>query len=125
MHPGPVPMVPGRVEVGMRRIAARLADELRLAPSIRLRAMTAGAAGLAGVGRIGEPHRHSRQLPFVDDEAAQLIERPSVVPVSLLPANCDPLADALEVLQGDPATGAFGRSDEPLADLMVDVPPEP
>jgi hypothetical protein len=43
---------------------------------------------------------------------------------SLRPPNRDALADTLQVFQGNPATGSFGRSHEQLADRVVDATPE-
>ena len=49
---------------------------------------------------------------------------PSCGSVRFASSRC-PVADALEVFDGDPAPGAFGLLDDPLADHVVLVLPEP
>src|ERR1700722_15389334 len=103
-------------------MAARPADELRLALAVGPLAMSATATSLTRMGRIDELDRHPRQPRLADDEAPELRASPAVESISLPPGNREPFADASQVFQGDAAIGAFGLGDEILADPMVDVP---
>lgn len=84
-------------------------------------ALRAGPRGVAGVNRHD---RHARQSRLVLKEEAELMETPSVVCSPLGLANRDPRADALEVFQGEAASGVFGLRNQTLGDLMVDVASE-
>jgi hypothetical protein len=47
------------------------------------------------------------------------VERPGGQPCSLVAGNRNPLADALELLQGDAALGALGDSNDSLGDRWL------
>ena len=53
------------------------------------------------------------------------MERPTMLDATLCLANRYPLADALQVFEGDTASGAFGFRDQPFADGVVNVTGEP
>lgn len=53
------------------------------------------------------------------------MERPTMLDATLSLSSRYPFADALEVFQGDAATGAFGLRDQPLADDVVYITGEP
>src|SRR5205085_546035 len=69
--------------------------------------------------------RHAGDGRLVADELAELGERPRVQVAALSLVNRDPVADTAQILELDPATGAFGCCDELLADAVVHVPGEP
>ena len=61
-----------------------------------------------------------------DEEADELVERPTRQPVASVSAPSRyPFANALEVFNGDAASGAFGGLDDRFADAVVLVPAEP
>src|SRR5262245_5981397 len=109
----------------MGRVAACLAVEFGLSLPVGAFAVAAFVAGLTGVGRVDELDQHPRQLRLVDEEGAELRERPAPQPILRIAApGRNPLADAREVFQGNPAPGALGGLDELLADDVVLVAAE-
>ena len=58
---------------------------------------------------------------FVGGLRLKIAESPGVQDPSLLPVSSYPLADAFEILEGDPASGAFGCGDDLLADEVIHV----
>jgi hypothetical protein len=88
--------------------------------------MAALGTRLAAVPRVDEFDRHSRQVCLVHDEAAELGKAPTTQPILGISApGRNPLADPLEVLQGNPALGALGSLDDLLADDVTLMPAEP
>src|SRR5690606_19589199 len=111
--------------IGRPSEAAADTPEMRLRRTVGFCHMPAGGAGPGGVPGIDNDHRNACQTSLVLDEGAKLMERPTVLDATLSLLNRDPFADALEVFQGDAATGAFGLRDQPLADDVVDITGEP
>ena len=83
--------------------------------------VAAARAALRGVGRVHLDERHTGTVCLVLDEHAELVKRPGGLPCSLVASNRDPLADALELFQGNTTFGAFCDSNDSLGDLMVDM----
>ena len=89
---------------------------------VRSFSMPTGAPALAGVVRINRNHTHAHALCLVGNELAQLAETPIAVSRSLVCVpNLYPFAHALQLRQGNPASGAFRSPNQPLADLVIDV----
>src|ERR1700693_191339 len=63
--------------------------------------------GTAGVSRVHGHDRHAGQSRFVLHERPELPERPARMSSPLPLSNRCPVAYALQVLQGNPASGAF------------------
>ena len=99
-------------------------QKLRLAFAILLFAMPAHAACSAGVSGVNQDDRHTCQDRLVHDEAAKLIETPTVVPCPLSLSNGRPLAYPAEILQRDSSIRVFGFLDKGLRDYMVHVGPK-
>lgn len=74
----------------------------------------------ACVARVDCDERNAAKLRFVRNESAKLVERPSVMRAPLRPANRYPIADALEVFEGNTACGAFGLAHDRLRDAVID-----
>jgi len=82
--------------------------------------MPTRTTALAGGGRIDKRYRYACSLCFVAHKLCQLCKAPITVSRSLVcVANLYPVADAREVFKGDPTSGVFRRSNQPLADSMV------
>ena len=83
-----------------------------LEPSLRcaIRAfnVSAGQARLRRVAGIDQHDWYPNIRRFVLHESSKLGECPIGVARSLPPSNRSPVADALEVFQGNPAPGVFG-----------------
>ena len=78
---------------------------------------------LRRVGRIDEDDRDARDLCLVRQERSELEEGPTVQPIACVPApSRSPFADALEVFESDPTTGALGGLDVLFRGAVVDVP---
>ena len=93
--------------------------KLGLALAIGFLAMPTDAARPAGVARVNRHYHDSGQCRLVGQERTQLIERPARMPISLGLLNRDPVADAIEILDGDRTPGCLSFSDDLLADAMV------
>jgi hypothetical protein len=68
---------------------------------------------------IDRHDKDARQPGLVLHEGPELEERPAPGAGPLRPGNRRPLADPLEILEGDAAIGAFGLGDEPFADGVI------
>lgn len=93
--------------------------KLALAAAVLLVAMTTVQASSARVTRVHDGHRNAGQLRFVGDETAKLSKCPSRMLCSLALSNRYPIADAMEVFQGQSSAGAFSLRYETLADAVV------
>ena len=111
--------VPRRVVVRICRETAMLADEFGLVLSVGLFAMSAFATSAAGVAGVHLPDGDSIEQRLVLDELAEPCKRPTRHLGSLLTLEPSPFADVRQVFERDSATGAFGVSDELLADTVV------
>src|SRR5262245_6463864 len=87
--------------------------------------MSARGACPRGFARVDRHDRDARHPGLVLHERAQLKERPSRMPGALPLPNRGPLANPLEVFQGDSAIGAFGTRHDGLADDVVLMSSEP
>jgi hypothetical protein len=81
--------------------------------------MTATRASSTGVSGVNQHNGHTGQLALVLDKGTQLVERPRMQSRSLRPSYRYPIPNAAQFLQGDPAVGVFGLSDNALADVVV------
>ncbi len=118
--------VAGRDVVGVALVAALDAAEPGLRGSVLLAGVPAAGAASGSVARIdvggdGDPV----ELGLVDGHLLELGERPGVQCAALRPFSPDPPADALEILEGDPAAGAFGPAHKLVGDPVVGVGGEP
>src|SRR5216110_6405 len=107
--------------VGGRGVSTRLADELGLRPAVGLVAMPTLRTGPRRVPWVHQDEGDPGNLALVRHERAELKERPSAVSRALALPNRYPVANPLEVFEGDGATGVFGLRDDALADGVVDV----
>lgn len=89
--------------------------------AVRSGDMTAGRAGLTGVARVHEQHRHAPQAGFVGDERLQLPEAPVMQSCPLAPLCLNPTAYALEIFQGNRAAGAFGVGNDSFTEAVVRI----
>lgn len=118
----PLPDVQRRIDVRAGHMAARNALEGGLVGSVLLVDAPTGATFTRGVAGIDEDNRHTSALRFVNDEAAELGECPVTKPRSLIAASGrNPCADALQILQGQAACGAFSIQNERLRNHVVRV----
>ncbi len=95
--------------VGRTSEPARHALKIRLRPTIRSRDVVTGQTSLRGMPRVHMDHGNPGFLRLVLHKGAQLGECPIGLTRSLPPANRGPIADALEILNGQPAAGVFWR----------------
>jgi hypothetical protein len=121
---GSGPDIQGPYEVGMRAMPTQPTLEFGLALPVGLVAMTARRTRPRRVPGIDCHDFDADQTGLVFDEVPELVKRPSRYAGSLLLVKPLPVADALEVFQGDPASGVFSLGDELLAQDMVDITPE-
>src|SRR5579859_4561228 len=107
--------------IGWPSEAAHDALESRLRGPIRPINVPAGQARLRRMAGINEHNWNPDPCRLVLHEGAQLSECPVGVARSLPPSNRDALTDAVEVFQGDSATGVFGGAHQRLADAVIRV----
>lgn len=118
---GPARNYASSVDVGVFGMVAGEAREVIAGLAIALLDVTADAALSRSVPRVDGADWQPCALGLVGDLRLEIGKGPGVQVASLLPASPDPRADAFEVFDGDPAPGAFGRSDDLLGDNMVRV----
>jgi len=104
----PAPDVLRRHAVGVTGVATPSAFEDRLSLSVRFLGVPALRALARGVARVDFHHRNTGSLGFVLDVAAELMEGPAAQAAAHRAAQPCPSADALQVLEGYRAVGAFG-----------------
>ena len=116
------PDIPGRNMVCWASEPAGHTNETGLRDAVSLIHEAALGASPAGIPRVNEDYRDTRQSSLVLDKAAKLEERPVGLARPLTPTKPFPvLAYPLEVFQGDTPLGVFGVSHQPLADDVVRV----
>ena len=120
-HFGPASYYPRRVDVGIRGVAAREAHEQVAGLSVGLLGVAANAALSRGVSRVDVADRKPDTRGLVGDLRLEIAKGPRVQDASLRPGSPYPHAYAVEVLEGDPARGAFGRGDDLLGDAVIYV----
>ncbi len=118
-RPGEATDVPRRVHVCVVGVPTGHAAKLRLRWAVGFGYMPANRARLAGIGRVDVDDLNACQPGFVFDKCTKLRKSPSTHLRPLRLAKPCPVADALEFLQGKPATGAFGLSNERFGYAMV------
>ena len=118
-HFGPASYYPRRVDVGIRGVAAREAHEQVAGLSVGLLGVAANAALSRGVSRVDVADRKPDTRGLVGDLRLEIAKGPRVQDASLRPGSPYPHAYAVEVLEGDPARGAFGRGDDLLGDTVI------
>ena len=111
--------VAGANPIGVGRKTTARADEIGLRLPIRLVDATALRARSARVARVHCDETHARERGLVRQERTQLEERPRVQRAPLGLPDRYPIADAVEVFDGNAASGALGLTDEMLADAVV------
>ncbi len=78
-------------------------------------------AGATGILWIDQDYRHTSSFCLVLDKVTQLKERPVAMLAPLLAANRYPVTNALQVFQGNCASGALRFLNKPLTDHVVDT----
>ena len=93
--------------------------------AVALLAVAARVAGPAGVAGVDRRRRGRPRAPPCTPRSRGVGRRPSPRCLArVLGPNRCPIADARQVFDGDPATGAFGQADDRLADAVVLVAAE-
>src|SRR5215469_2139666 len=95
------------------------AGEFVLGLAISLVDHTALRTGSAGVARIDGNDGYAGKLRLVTHELAKLGKRPPMRTVALRLCGLNPLADMRQVFDHNRAAGAFGVSNDLLADNVV------
>ena len=116
---GPASYYSRRVDVGIRGMAAREARKHVAGLSVGLLGVAANAALSRGVSRVDVADRKPDTRGLVGDLRLKVAEGPRVQDTSLRPGSPYPRAYTVEVLEGDPARGAFGRGDDLLGDTVI------
>ena len=98
-----------------------LADKFSLAGTIGFLAMPALTTRARGIARIDQPKRDTRQSSFVGHKGAELRECPAAHAGSLTLAEPCAVADAPQLLQGNPSPAVFGVRHKLLADAVIDI----
>lgn len=101
------------------------AKESILTRTIRTVNVTTNRTGLRRVARIDRDKRNAGKFGLVLQERSQLVERPAVQIVTLRATEPYPVADTLEVFNGNSTSGAFRSFDNLFADLVVHIGCEP
>ena len=107
--------------IGVGRKAASGAGELRLRAAVCLVDVAALGTRSTRIARVHGDKRDTRKGGLVAEERAQLEERPRMQRRALGPANCYPVANAMEVFQGNATPGVFGLAHNRLADDVIGV----
>lgn len=118
---GPTCNHASRVDVGVLGVVAGEAREAVACLPVALLDVAADAALPGSVSRVDVADGQPCTASLVGNLRLKIAEGPRVQGASLLPASPYPRADAIEVLDGDPAPGAFGRGDDLLGDHVVRV----
>lgn len=105
----------------MLRMTTCHALKLGLALAILFGAVATRRASARRITGIDRCHEDPRELCLVLNEFAQLIEGPTSDPCSLSLRKRCPVADALEVFQGNAAMGVLSEFHEPFRELVVYV----
>jgi len=95
--------------------------ELTLSRAVTFVNTTTRWAGTGGIPWVNKHDGNPALLRLVRDKPNQLIEGPTVQRSSLVASNCNPVADTLEVFEGNGASGALRSSYNCFGDAMVYV----
>ncbi len=123
--PGHGTNVPGRVHVGMVGVSTGHATELFLRRAVGFSDVPASMAGTRGVLGVDDDDTNTRHPGFVRDKGSKLIKSPTAHFRSLRLAKPCPFTDALEVFQGDSASGVFGLDNQRFGNAVVFVGAKP
>ena len=107
--------------IGVIGESARCANKLRLASATAFIDDTARETCARSIAWINGNNLNTGNPALVFDKRPKLIKSPSAVHRSLASLNRCPLADALQILDGNPASGVFGLCYDTLADGVVHV----
>lgn len=113
------------VVVGVPNEVTPATNKRRLGAPVPPVDMTTHTAGLRRVGRIDPDECDPRPLGLVSEELTGLGKCPRVQRGPLGLAEPYPFADPRQVLDSDPAPGAFSLGHDSLTDLMVHIGVEP
>lgn len=113
--------VPRRIHIRVVGVPTGHAAELCLRWAVACIGVSTDCAHLAGVGRVDANDIDACLYGLVFDKCAQLAKCPATHPRSLCPAKPCPVADALEVFQGNAACGVFGLGNERFRNTVVFV----
>lgn len=116
---GPGRNVLGSDDIGVGLEPTQNALELALALPVLLVDVSTREASPGGVPRIDDHDLHSSLQCLVGNELAHLMKRPPHVHRTLSLPNGYPVADAVEVFQGDATRGALSLANECLADAVI------
>lgn len=120
--PGPGSDVPGRVHVRMVGVSTDHAAELGLRWTVGFGDVSASRTFPARIARINDDDFHACLPCLVFDKGTKLMERPAAHLRPLPLAKPCPVAEALEVFEGNPAPSAFSLGNERFGNDVVDVP---
>lgn len=108
----------------MSRVPARGTDKAGLVGSVLPITVAAGEARLRRVSRIDHHERNPRPLRLVGEKVLQLAEGPAARPGALSLGEPYPRPNVPQILDGNPALRAFGKTDNLFTDDVVFVPLE-
>ena len=117
----PRPDVPGRHNVGRRSEPARYTGETRLRWTIAFVDASTDRTRPTGVARVYKNHRYNSQPCLVLDKGPELEEQPVMQSCTLPTTGRYPVADARQVFESNPASGALRCGHDCLADDVVDM----
>jgi hypothetical protein len=121
----PTPDFQRSVGVGIVRVSASHTEKLRLAFPVSLINVAALRASSRGVAWIDEFNLDSGSLCLVQDKTLQLVKRPAMQTTALSFTSPYPDTDTAQILQSDPASGAFCSTNYLLRNYVVYVASEP
>lgn len=81
--------------------------------------MTTTRTGLRRIRRIQDFNRNPGKFGFVQDKLLQLVKRPAMQIATLRATNPYPVADTLQILNSNTASGVFSPIDNLFADTVV------
>jgi hypothetical protein len=113
------------VDIGVRLVTASTAPKLGLSGAVLLLAVSTTATCAAGIAGIDSRHNNTGPLGFIFQKQPQLRECPRMQNCPLLAPGLDPFADALQIFDGNPTSGAFSFGNDLLTDIVVHPCGEP
>ena len=113
--------VAGSVSICVFSVPTAFTDEKLSSLAVRPFSMATLAALLAGMLRIDKDPKHAASLRLVGNKAAQLVKAPRVHAVALIFLSPYPVADAVEVFESNPASGAFSQRYHRFGNYMIHV----
>lgn len=107
IYGGPACDVAGSVGVGIGGESARLAREVVACGTVLFADVSARRTSPTGIAWVNKLHRHSDKPALVGDLFLKIVKSPRVQDSTLLSGSPYPTANALEIFQGNAASGAF------------------